>query len=452
LLRAPAHPREAPTRGGVCVVVPPPGDDGEVDGVTVLGADDCCCEPDCDEGEAGAEGFATGAVTLGRAGTEGFGGGVGVGTAGTATVGGGGAGGRGGGVGTETVGSVGTVIGGGSIARAGIASTAATAAQPSVEQSFRISRLYNSNRASTVTTAPREGSQFAAFPHGSRAARTSLCRARRRGPPGRRAGRMQTQRAKDYYAVLGVPAAADEETIRKAFRSLARELHPDVSAAADAEARFREVAEAYQVLSKPGAKRLYDRIGYRGRGNGGFASSSRDPLYEFWRMSRRRRPQTVDVEVGHFEAARGARRTVEVDAREPCTDCNATGAADGAETAVCAACEGSGRLKNVSPYGGGRMLRVDPCPECVGTGRSVSTPCATCSGVGDIWKRRKIDVKIPAAVEDGTRIRLAHAAGNADAYVRVSVLDPPRDPAWIRYGALVALLAAVAFLVYVVLR
>jgi molecular chaperone DnaJ len=264
---------------------------------------------------------------------------------------------------------------------------------------------------------------------------------------------MQTQRAKDYYAVLGVSAAADEDTIRKAFRSLARELHPDVSEAPDAEARFREVAEAYQVLSKPGAKRLYDRIGYRGRGNGGFASSSRDPLYEFWRMSRRRRPQTLEVELGHFEAARGARRTVEVEAREPCLDCRSTGAADGGETAVCGACEGSGRLKNVSPYGGGgRMLRVDPCPECLGTGRTVSSPCATCSGVGDVWRRRTIDVRVPAGVADGARIRLAHAAGNADAYVRVKVLAPPRDPAWIRYGALVALLAAVAFLLFVLRR
>jgi molecular chaperone DnaJ len=225
-----------------------------------------------------------------------------------------------------------------------------------------------------------------------------------------------------------------------------------VSDAPDAEERFRDVAEAYQVLSRPGRKRLYDRIGYRGRGNGGFASASRDPLFEFWRMRRRRAVQTVDVELGHFEAARGARRTVEVEARESCRDCRGTGAAEGAETAVCAACGGSGRLKNVSASGAGRMLRVDPCPDCLGSGRTVSAACEACSGVGDIWNTRRVEVRVPAGVEDGTRIRLAHAAGNADAYVRVKVLPAPRDPAWIRVGALAALLVAVAFLVYLLVH
>ncbi|MDQ5820711.1 MAG: hypothetical protein M3540_04640, partial [Actinomycetota bacterium] len=209
---------------------------------------------------------------------------------------------------------------------------------------------------------------------------------------------------------------------------------------------------AYQVLSRPGRKRLYDRIGYRGRGNGGFASGSRDPLYEFWRMRRRRGTQTLDVELGHFEAARGARRTIEVEARESCRDCGGSGAAEGAETATCAACGGSGRLKNVSASGAGRMLRVDPCPECLGTGRSASAFCAGCKGVGDVWTGRRIDVRVPAGVEDGARIRLPHAAGSADAYVRVRVLPPPRDPAWIRVGALVALLVAIGFLVYLLLR
>ena len=263
---------------------------------------------------------------------------------------------------------------------------------------------------------------------------------------------MQTQRGKDYYAVLGVPVEADEETIRKAFRSLARALHPDVSDAPDAEEQFRDVAEAYQVLSRPGRKRLYDRIGYRGRGNGGFASGARDPLFEFWRMKGRRASQTVEVEVGHFEAARGARRTVEIEVRESCRDCRGTGAPEGAETAVCAACGGSGRLKSVSASGAGRMLRVDPCPECLGSGRTVSAACEACSGVGDVWRRRRMDVQVPAGVEDGARIRLAQAAGGSDAYVRVKVLPAPRDPAWIRIGALAALLVAVGFLLYLLLR
>jgi len=263
---------------------------------------------------------------------------------------------------------------------------------------------------------------------------------------------MRTQRAKDYYAVLGVPAEADEETIRKAFRSLARALHPDVSNAPDAEERFRDVAEAYQVLSRPGRKRLYDRIDYRGRGNGGFASGSRDPLFEFWRLRRPRATQTVEVELGHFEAARGARCTVEIEVRGSCRDCRGTGAAEGAETAVCAACGGSGRLKSVSASGAGRMLRVDPCPECLGSGRTVSAVCDACSGVGDVWTTRRFEVRVPARVEDGTHIRLAHAARPADAYVRVKVLPAPRDPAWIRVGALAALVVAVAFLVYLLLN
>ena len=262
---------------------------------------------------------------------------------------------------------------------------------------------------------------------------------------------MQTQSTKDYYAVLGVPADADETAIRKAFRTLARALHPDVNAAPEAEERFRDVAEAYQVLSRPGRKRLYDRIGYRGRGNGGFASGSADPLLEFWRMRRRRATQTLEVELGHFEAARGARRSVEVAVRESCRGCRGTGAEEGTESTVCATCAGSGRLKNVSASGAGRMLRVDPCPECFGSGRSVSAPCSACSGVGDVWKQRRIELQVPAGVENGEWIRLAHAAGSADAYVRVNVLPPPRDPAWIRIGALAALLVALAFF-FVLLR
>lgn len=98
------------------------------------------------------------------------------------------------------------------------------------------------------------------------------------------------------------------------------------------------------------------------------------------------------------------------------------------------------------------MLRVDPCPECLGSGRTISAVCEACSGVGDVWNTRRVEVRVPAGVEDGTRMRLAQAAGTADAYVRVKVLAPPRDPAWIRVGALVALLAAVAFLVYLLLH
>lgn len=263
---------------------------------------------------------------------------------------------------------------------------------------------------------------------------------------------MRTQQAKHYYAVLGVPADADEEMIRKAFRSRARKLHPDVSDAPDAEERFRDVAEAYQALSRAGRTRPSGRIDRHGGGNGGLASTSRDPLFEFWRLRRPRSPQTVEVELGHFEAARGARRTVRVEVRESCRDCRGTGAAEGAERAVCTTCSGSGRLKNVSASGAGRMLSVDPCTECFGSGRRVSAQCPACGGVGDVWTWRRIEVRVPAGVEDGRWIRLAHAAGSVDAYVRVKVLPPPRDPAWIRLGALAALLVAVGFLVYLLLR
>jgi molecular chaperone DnaJ len=264
---------------------------------------------------------------------------------------------------------------------------------------------------------------------------------------------MQTQpTTKDYYAVLGVPAEADEEMVRKAFRSLARELHPDVNPGPGAEDRFRDVAEAYQVLSRPSRKRLYDRIGYYGRGNGGFASGSSDPLFEFWRMRRRRTTQTVEVELGHFEAARGTRRTVEVEARESCRECRGSGAVEGTESAVCAECAGSGRVKNVSASGTGRMLRVEPCPECLGSGRTVSAPCSGCSGVGDVWRRRQVEVHVPAGVANGEWIRLPDVARGADTYVRVNVLPPPRDSVWIRVGAFAALLVALAFFFFLLRR
>ena len=98
------------------------------------------------------------------------------------------------------------------------------------------------------------------------------------------------------------------------------------------------------------------------------------------------------------------------------------------------------------------MLSVEPCFECLGSGRSVSAHCPGCNGVGDVWTQRRIEVRIPSGVENGRWIRLAHAAGSVDAYVRVKVLPPPRDPAWIRIGALAALLVAVAFLVYLLLN
>jgi molecular chaperone DnaJ len=253
-----------------------------------------------------------------------------------------------------------------------------------------------------------------------------------------------TQR--DYYELLGVARGADEGEIKKAFRRLARELHPDVSAAPDAEERFREVVEAYEVLSKAETRELYDRYGHAGLRSGGFQpghfdfGSLSDLFAAFFGddlisgRGRSRGPDlAADVEIELVDAARGVTREVPFRVAVTCTHCNGDGAEPGTEITTCPTCSGAGRLQQVSRSVFGEFVRTATCPACGGSGRKIETPCSVCDGGGRVVDERRLDVEIPAGIHDGQQIRLTgegHAgvlgARSGDAYVRVHVRTDPR--------------------------
>lgn len=242
---------------------------------------------------------------------------------------------------------------------------------------------------------------------------------------------------RDYYEVLGVPKNADGDQIRRAFRRLARELHPDVSTSPEAEERFREVSAAYNVLSHPRARFLYDHFGLRARGGG-----PADGVFGTARV-------IGHIELDPLQARTGVSRQVTVTDEDLCTACGGSGVETGSEVQVCAACEGKGIVRVSSGLGMGRWLKVEPCPRCQGDGR-YQTPCPVCQGLGEVRSERNLKVRIPPGVEDGARLRVAGEAENAYLAVRVKS-GGPTDSLAVRLAALALLLCAVALLLYFLL-
>jgi molecular chaperone DnaJ len=255
---------------------------------------------------------------------------------------------------------------------------------------------------------------------------------------------------RDYYELLGVARDASEPDIKKAFRRLARELHPDVSEAPDAEERFREIVEAYEVLSKSETRELYDRYGHAGLRSGGFEpghfdfGSLSDLFSAFFGddLGGRVRPRGADlaatVEIELVDAAKGAKREVPFEVAVTCTRCGGGGAEPGSAVTTCPTCGGAGRLQHVSRSVFGEFVRTQTCPDCGGSGRRIETPCTECQGAGRILEERRLEVDIPAGIHDGQRIRLSgagHAGGGGaragDVYVQVHVR---RDPRFVREG------------------
>jgi molecular chaperone DnaJ len=256
---------------------------------------------------------------------------------------------------------------------------------------------------------------------------------------------------RDYYEVLGVAHDADPASLKRAFRARARRYHPDVSAEPDADERFRELAEAYSVLSRPGSRLLYDSFGYRSRGPWAGSPGAEQAfagLFEIWSRARRspRNGRVGDgavavVELGFYEAARGARRTVRYRARGACPACDGSGAAEGALALACDACDGRGTVRRKDHSGAVVLLQVATCEACRGSGRLVGQPCPRCEGERELEFDREAEVSIPSGVEDGRRIELD---GTDSVVVRVA--PQPRDSIVLRGAAAAGLVLALGFL------
>jgi molecular chaperone DnaJ len=254
---------------------------------------------------------------------------------------------------------------------------------------------------------------------------------------------------RDYYELLGVSRDADDAELKRAFRRNARELHPDVSDAPDAEERFREAAEAYEVLSKHETRELYDRYGHEGLRTGGYVPTDFGGLSDlfaaffgddlFGRVgggggrSARGADVLAEVEIELEEAARGLTRTIPFPVAVTCATCSGSGAEPGTRPETCPRCQGAGRLQSISTSAFGQFVRTVTCSECGGTGRVIPNPCHECAGAGRVNEARSLDVQIPPGIHDGQRIRLSgegHAGmlgGRAgDVYVLVRIVPDER--------------------------
>jgi molecular chaperone DnaJ len=256
-----------------------------------------------------------------------------------------------------------------------------------------------------------------------------------------------TSTPRDPYEVLGVRRDASEQEIKKAFRRLARELHPDVNAHdPKAEDKFKEAAEAYEILSDAERRATYDRYGHEGLRSGGFSPSfdafgSISDLFDAFFGSgfgARSGPAAggdvaVSVEIDLLEAASGRDVEVSYDAVEVCGRCHGNGAQPGTPIETCKRCGGAGQLQAVTRTPFGQMVRTVVCDTCHGDGRLPSRPCHECRGRGRRAARQRVTVEIPAGIADGQRIRLGgrgHAgeagAAPGDLYVLVRVRPDER--------------------------
>ena len=263
------------------------------------------------------------------------------------------------------------------------------------------------------------------------------------------------EQKRDYYEVLGLQKGATEEEIKKAYRKLAKQYHPDLHPGdKDCEAKFKEVNEAAQVLGDPEKRAKYDQFGhaafdpnagfggFEGGGFGGFGGfgdifGDLGDIFGFGgfggqssRRSGPRRGENVraSVTITFEEAAFGCKKEVQVGRVEECPDCKGSGCAAGTTAEVCSNCNGTGSVKTTQRTPFGMMQSTGPCPKCGGTGKIIHQPCSTCRGKGKVRRNRRIGVNIPAGIDDGQTISVKGqgAAGDqggpaGDLLVTVSV-------------------------------
>ncbi|MDR7420778.1 MAG: molecular chaperone DnaJ [Armatimonadota bacterium] len=251
---------------------------------------------------------------------------------------------------------------------------------------------------------------------------------------------------RDLYEILGVDRRATQEEIKQAYRRLARETHPDVRPNdPTATERFKEINEAYSVLSDPAKRSQYDRFGQIGADRGPFGGSS--PFDDIFDMFFGARPRTApaepagpergadlryDLEITLEDVAWGVERRITVPRLETCPACFGTGAERGSRPETCPACRGTGEARVVQRTVFGTMTQIGPCGQCGGTGTYIANPCRQCRGAGRSEVQREVVVKVPAGVEDGMSLRLtgegeagAHGGGRGDLYVVIRVAPHP---------------------------
>jgi len=265
--------------------------------------------------------------------------------------------------------------------------------------------------------------------------------------------------SQDLYELLGVSRDADADAIKKAYRKMARQLHPDVNPDPETQDRFKEVSRAYEVLSDPQKRAAYDRGGdpFGGMGGGfgqGAGFSFTDVMDAFFgggapgggaqgrgprQRVRRGQDALVRLDVELAEAAFGVTRELTVDTAVVCTECHGSGAAPGSEPVTCETCRGAGEVAHVQRSFLGEIRTLRPCAACRGYGQIIPDPCRHCAGDGRVRSRRTLNVKIPAGVDNGTRVQLSEqgevgpGGGPAgDLYVEIHVAS---HPTFTRHGA-----------------
>ena len=255
--------------------------------------------------------------------------------------------------------------------------------------------------------------------------------------------------ATDYYALLGVSREATPEEIKKAYRKLARELHPDVNPDPEHQEKFKLVTAAYEVLSDPEKRQMYDLGGDPLSSQGGFGGFGGGGAFDFGDImdaffgggggqrgprtrARRGQDALIRIQVELSEAVFGARRDITVDTATLCGACDGAGSAPNTEVVTCAMCKGRGEIQQVQRSFLGQVMTSRPCPQCQGFGTTIPHPCPECAGDGRVRIRRTITIQVPAGVDNGTRIQLTgegeagpNGGPHGDLYVEVVVAPHP---------------------------
>ena len=254
---------------------------------------------------------------------------------------------------------------------------------------------------------------------------------------------------RDYYEILGVSKNADESELKKSYRRLAMEYHPDRRPGdREAEEKFKEAAEAYSVLSDPEKRQLYDRFGHQGPSQGGFGGGfgGIEDIFSAFadifggggggfpgfggRRVARGDDLEIEVEIPFMDAAKGCKREIEVDRNAPCEECSGTGAKPGTQPQKCKTCQGRGQVAHQQGF----FVISTTCRQCGGKGTVIAEKCATCKGSARVPKKGTVSITIPAGIDDGQKLRLSYqgdpppASGGepGDLYVHIRVQPDPR--------------------------